>query len=79
MKNFYIILFSLNNVKCNHKYTETNVTCDFKDIEKYIPEPNDPVLEETWKWPSNVEIEESEMTIVSLIRPVSDYNDGGER
>lgn len=46
MKKIYIILFSLNTVKCNHKYTETKVTCDFKDIEKYIPEPNDPTLEE---------------------------------
>ena len=38
---FTLYFFSVNYVKCNHKYTETNVTCDFKEIEKYIWEPND--------------------------------------
>ena len=46
MKKICIILFFINYVKCNHKYAETNVTCDFKEIEKYIPEPSDPTLEE---------------------------------
>ena len=42
MNFFLIVLFFINCVKSNHEYeyTETTLTCDFKEIEKYIESGN---------------------------------------